>query len=132
MNNVGFAATIKEEAGFLKYEGYQSLYVMVASTARDGGKSGGNNSTKLMPGMVLGKRTTGGLYSHYDTDAINGTQNEEDCVILLEIIDDISDGNQQAHVGVGGVIRRDQLRFNLAADKTGFETDAHKAPFDSI
>ena len=87
-----------------------------------------------MPGMLLGKKTSGGTYSHYDNDATDGTEDAENCIVLLEIIDDISTGNQQAAAGVGGVLRRDELRFVNSTAKTAFLAAAElaKAPFNTI
>ena len=132
MNEVGFAQTIQERAGYLDIHGHESFFVVINSGARDGGPSGGNNSKELLPGTLLGKITTGGHYKDYDTDGADGTQLEENCVILLEPIKDISTGHQRGHVAMGGVVRFNQLRFKLAADKTGFITDLGKAPFGTI
>ena len=69
-------------------------------------------------------------YSDYDTDADDGTQLEENSAVLLDIIPDISTGDQWATVLVAGVVPREQLRFRTAADKTAFEFG--KAPFHSV
>ena len=82
------------------------------------------------PASMLGKVTTSGKYKDYDNDGTDGTQLEENCVILLEPIDDISTADQRAHVAMGGVVRYNQLRFKTAADKTAFELG--KAPFGAI
>ena len=102
----------------------RQLVVTIDSTTRDGGRDGGAaaaTSTKLQPGLVLGKLTAANRYTDYDTNGSDGSQNEEDCVILLDFVD-VEDGHRDAAVAVsGGVFDRSQLRWNLAADKAGFE-----------
>ena len=99
------------------------LYIEVASGARDGGPDGGNNSKKLMPGMVLGKITSGngtGSYSNYDNTLSNGREDETLTVVLREIIEDISTGNQLVHASVGGTCKREQLRFHKYSSQNSF------------
>ena len=130
MNEVGMRATLQERAGFLDINGHQSYYIEIDSDARDGGTAGGNDSKELLPGLVLCKVTTGGLYKEYANAASDGTQLEQNCVILLEPINDISTGDQRAHVAPNGVVRAAQLRWKTAADKTAFEFG--KASFAAI
>ena len=100
------------------------IRVTVDMTTRDGGTAGGAaaaTSTKLQPGLVLGKLTDSNRYTDYDTNGSDGSQLEENCVILMDFID-VEDGHRDANVAVsGGVFDRDQLRWNLAADKAAFE-----------
>ena len=121
MNEVGMKATLQERAGYLDIHGNESFYIEIDSGARDGGTAGGNGSKELLPGLVLGKVTTGGKYTDYDNDGADGSELEQNCVILLEPINDISTGDQRAHVAPNGVVRTAQLRWATAADKTAFE-----------
>ena len=130
MNEVGFAPVTQERAGYLDIHGHETFFVVIDKGARDGGTAGGGDSKTLLPGTLLGKVTATGKYKDYDNDGTDGTQLEENCVILLEPIDDISAGDQRAHVAMGGVVRYNQLRFKTAADKTAFELG--KAPFGAI
>ena len=104
--------------------------IEIDTAARDGGTAGGNDSTELLPGLILGKVTTGGKYKEYANAASDGSQLEENCVILLQPINDISTGDQRAHVAPNGVVRAAQLRWATAADKTAFEFG--KASFAAI
>ena len=130
MNEVGMRPTLQERAGYLDINGNESYYVEIDMATRDGGTAGGNASTELLPGLVLGKLTTGGRYTDYDQDGTDGSQLEENCVILLEPVDDISTGHQRAHVAPNGVVRAAQLRWATAGDKTAFEFG--KASFAAI
>ena len=101
------------------------VLVTLADSTRDGGLNGGNNSTKLYPGMLVvkvsGTGTDAGKYSHYD--ASEGTLDDvRDAGILMDVIDDISTGDQQAHVAFGGgaIFKRSQMRYFEAVDKTEF------------
>lgn len=69
-------------------------------------------------------------YIDYDADADTGAHLEENSVVLLDVIPDISAETQWATVLVSGVLNRNELRFRTAADKTVFEFG--KAPFHSI
>lgn len=106
-------------------------FVGIIDTAtRDGSVDGGQSSTRLMPGLVLGKVTTGGKYKDYNQDGSDGTQLEDNCVVLMDVIEDISTGDRRAHVAVGYSFKRDQLRFRTAGDEAAFEYG--KAPFFAV
>lgn len=102
------------------------ILVTLDSTTRDGGLNGGNAATKLFPGMVVTKISSGadaGLYTHFDQS--ESTKNTKaDIGILMDVIDNISTGDQQAHVAFGGgaIFKRSELRFFEAADKTELMT----------
>lgn len=111
------------------------VLVSLATAARDGGLDGGGAATRLTPGMIVTKITgsgaNAGKYSHFD--ASETTQADEaQSGILMDVIDDISTGDQQAHVAFGGgaIFKRSELRFFEAADKTAFEWE--KFPVDTI
>lgn len=105
----------------------RTFVATIDNDTRDGSTQGGQSEKRLMPGLVLGKLTTGGKYKDYDSDGTDGTQLEENCVVLVNVIEDISTGDQRAHVAVGYTFKRDQLRFRTAADEAAFEYG--KAPF---
>ena len=130
MNDVGFAPVKQESAGYLDIHGNESFYVVIDDATRDGGTAGGGNATELKPGLVLGKVTATGKFKDYDYDGTDGTQLEENTVILLEPIANISTADQRAHVAPNGVVRYNQLRWRTAADKTNFEIG--KASFATI
>lgn len=102
--------------------GYPDLITVTVDTAaRDGGTAGGGASTNLKPGTVLCEVTATGQYSDYNYDDSDGTEQEQNCVILMEEIADISTGDQNAVVAVNGVFDYNKLRFATADDKTNFE-----------
>lgn len=55
------------------------------SAARDSASPKG--TTYLRQGLILGKVTASGLYSHYADGASDGTQLENNCVILAQDVD---------------------------------------------
>ena len=116
------------------------LFVTVDSAAGDGGTAGAANTDaavgKLQPGLLLAPYTSGsknGKYGPYDNTATDGRQNVEDIVVLLDEITDVSTGDQDAGVMVGGgaVISRSQFRYQLAAAKTALADLFHDMSIDS-
>ena len=111
------------------------VLVTLADSTRDGGLNGGGNATKLYPGLVVckvgGTGTDAGKFTHFDLSEAD-YQDEQNCGVLMDVIDDISTGDQQAHVAIGGgaIFKRSQLRFYEAVDKSGF--NYAEFPVDTI
>lgn len=103
--------------------GYPNLKtVTIISTCIDGGTAGGGTSTNLKPGTVLGLVSASNKYNDYDYNGSDGTQNEEDVVVLMEEIEDISTGDQTALVATGFcTFNWDKMRWATADDKSNFE-----------
>ena len=110
-----------------------TMMVTVDTGARDGGVAGGGSETELLPGLVLGQKTADGKYKDYDTDGVDGSQFEQDCVILAEKIADISTGDTRALVySGGGSFKWGHLRWRLAGDKSGFAREDSKFAYFGV
>ena len=112
------------------------ILVTIDDETRDGGPDGGNDSTKLLPGVIVTRILSGanvGKYTHYDLS--ESTYNDiVEAGVLMDVIDDISTGDQQAHVTFGGgaIFKRSELRYFEAADKTSIAGLWHEFPVDTI
>jgi len=66
-------------------EGIEHFVVTIDKTAEDAGSP--NGVTYLRKGLLLGKVTATGRYKQFDGAAVDGTQLEEDMVILKQDIE---------------------------------------------
>jgi hypothetical protein len=112
------------------------ILVTLDDGTKDGGPDGGNNSTKLLPGLIVTRIESGanvGKYTHYDASAATYDDVAE-AGVLMDVIEDISTGDQQAAVTFGGgaIFKRSELRYFEAADKTALADLWHEFPVDTI
>lgn len=102
---------------------YSSEGVIFDDVVLDSGCVDAQNSptTYLRAGLVLGKLTATGLFTDYDYDALDGSEDEAEVVILAHDVEMDGVNDKQVTVYRAGQFKFDSLHFATAADKSNFE-----------
>ena len=77
-------------------------------------------ATILRPGLVLGKVSASGKYTHWRSGATNGTQHEETAVILRDRIEVDGTNDQPASCLIRGHFNLGMIKFHTPAEASSF------------
>lgn len=100
---------------------YQSMTVIIDSATVD---TANDVTTELRKGLVLGKVTASGKYKEFNSALADGTEDEEDAVILLQDVTMDGSNDEVATVLLRATLKSDGIIFKNGTSESAFDWSA--------